>query len=382
MIIIWRYLLTQYLRVLILSVLAFIAVLLTTRLDEIAHFASLGAHGLFVLKFTLLQIPYILPIAIPISCLISAIILVQRLSSTHELTAMRASGLPMRVILGPILIVAGLLSLLNFYIVSELATNSHLTANVLKTELKSVNPLLLLHNKHLVKLKGIYFDTLGESKMGEKASDVILAMPSKSDNRINLMVAKNLQANLTNFVGKGITLISSVKSDDSERFDQLMIENIGQATTSIQDFSSLLQKKVWTLNNDHLNLSLLRVRIQEDKEHLKEAIESGASSEETKLLKRDINRAWTELIRRISLGLAAFTFTFMGLAFGTSIGRKHSNRGTLMAIGLAALYLVAFFTAKSLEYQFLASTLLYLTPHALIIACSLLILWRTSKGIE
>lgn len=382
MIIIWRYLLTQYLKVLLLSVTAFIAVLLTTRLDEIAHFASLGAQGFFVLKFTFLQIPYILPIAIPISCLISSIILLQRLSSTHELTAMRASGLPMRVIVGPILIMAATLSLLNFYIVSELATNSHLATNVLKAELKSVNPLLLLHNKHLVKLKGIYFDTLGDSKMGENASNVILAMPSKSDNRINLMVAKNLQATPSNFIATGISLISSVKSDDLERFDQLMIENIGQATTSIQDFSSLLQKKVWALNNDHLNLSLLRARIYEDGERLQEVEAAGKSSEEIKLLKRDINRAWTEIIRRISLGLAAFTFTFMGLAFGTSIGRHHSNRGVTIAVGLAALYLVAFFTAKSIDYQFFTSTLLYLIPHALIIGSALAMLWRTSRGIE
>lgn len=382
MIIIWRYLLTQYLKVLILSVVAFIAVLLTTRLDEIAHFASLGAQGMFVLRFTLLQIPYILPIAIPISCLISSILLVQRLSSTHELTALRASGLPMRVILGPILIVAGMLSLLNFYIVSEVATDSHLSTNMLKTELKSVNPLLLLHNKHLVRLKGIYFDTLGDSKMGESASDVILAMPSKKDNRTNLLVAKNLKASPTTFVGSGISLISSIRSDESERFDQLIIENIGKATTSIQDFSSMLQKKVWTLNNDHLSLSLLRVRIQEETAKLNSASPSQKNSGETKLMKREINRAWTEIIRRISLGLAAFTFTFMGLSFGMSIGRHNSSRGTFMAVGLAALYLVAFFTAKSIEYQFLASTLLYLVPHAIIITSALFMLFRTSKGIE
>ncbi len=38
--------------------------LVTTRLDAVAHFATLGSEGLLILWFTLHQIPYILPIAI------------------------------------------------------------------------------------------------------------------------------------------------------------------------------------------------------------------------------------------------------------------------------------------------------------------------------
>src|SRR5262249_35116763 len=101
--ILWRYLLGHYLKVLVLCVLAFVAILLATRLDEIAHFATLGPEGMVILSFPLHQIPYILPIAIPISCLISAMLLIQRLSHTHEMTAIRASGLSLRMILCPIL---------------------------------------------------------------------------------------------------------------------------------------------------------------------------------------------------------------------------------------------------------------------------------------
>lgn len=96
--IVWRYLLSHYLKVLVLCVTAFIAVLLTTRLDEIAHFASMGPEGFYIILYTLYQIPYILPIAIPISCLISSILLIQRLSRSHELTALRASGMGLKTI--------------------------------------------------------------------------------------------------------------------------------------------------------------------------------------------------------------------------------------------------------------------------------------------
>lgn len=380
--IIWRYLLGQYVKVLLLSLISFIAILLTTRLDDIAHFASLGAQGIYILQFTLYQIPYILPIALPISCLISALLLVQRLSSTHELTAMRASGLSLQIIFGPILIASAYLSVFNFYIASELATDSHLSANILKTELRSINPLLLLHNKHMMRLKGIYFDTLGASRLGESASDIIIAMPSRNKQRINLMTAKDLQAQSSSFTTKGVTLISSVKGDSKEGYDQVVVENIGETDTTTRDFAQILQKKVLTLNNDHLRLGMLLTRIGDEKAHLIEAKSAQRPADDLKLIRRNINRSQTEIFRRISIATAVFTFTLMGLAFGTSISRNRSNRGVISVISLAALFLITYFSAKSLEYQSMTAAVLYMAPHGIITLFSLMTLRRISAGVE
>ena len=71
----WRYLLIHFLKVFCLCVVAFIAILLTMRLDEIASLMTLGAGVTELVWFTLQQIPYILPIAIPISALISSMLL-------------------------------------------------------------------------------------------------------------------------------------------------------------------------------------------------------------------------------------------------------------------------------------------------------------------
>jgi len=375
MIIVWRYLLVQYIKVLGLSLTAFIAVLLTTRLEDIAHFASLGAESLYVLKFALYQIPYILPIVIPISSLISSLILVERLSQSHELTALRASGLSIKMIFAPILIVACYLSLFNFYIVSEIATESHLTTNTLKSELRQVNPLLVLHNKHMMRLKGIFFDALGESKIGESASDIILAMPGKGEGQMNLLIAKNLSASDSNFSGSFLTYISSIKSDPKKNFDQLIVENIEKSVTPIRDFSKTLQKKIFQINNDHLNLRLLLTKIQEEQNMLSNP------EGDIKTLRRNLNRSLTEIIRRVSIAIATFTFTLMGLSFGASISRHGTNR-LFFLIGLAAFYLISYFVAKSIEYQLVASFTLYLVPHLIISFFSTRNLLKLSKGIE
>lgn len=353
------------------------------RLDEIAHFIALGAPFSYVLLFTFYQIPYILPIAIPISCLIASFILIQRLSSTHELTALRACGFALKDILTPILLIAAFLTLVNFWLASELATRSHLTTSQLKSELRSINPLLLLHNKHLMRLKGIYFEALGASRVGEFTSDVVLAVPNSSRQRLNLLVAKNLKASPSIFIGQNVTLLSASPGSKKEDFDSLLIENIEESTTEIADFSKLLQNKTWTVNSDYLKISLLLVRIQEQRQALRSARANlEFDRHQVKQLKSQLNRSLSDIIRRFSIAFAVFSFTFMGASFGVTIGRRKKNKSLYLAIGLTMIYLIAFFAAKGADYNWTSAAALYMTPHFLIILAALNILKRATKGIE
>lgn len=374
----WRYLLSNYFKVLCLCVAAFIAILLTTRLDEIAHFITLGSEGLYILLFTLYQIPYILPIALPLSCLISSMILVQRLSAAHEMTAFRSCGLSLRQILSPVLIAAALLSAVNFYIVSEIATHSHLQGGILKSRLRALNPLLILHNKHVVRMKGLYFDIMGPSQMGESASNAVLAMPNRTQSRMNVMFAKEIHVDTEMFQGKGVTLLSSIGDGSPEGTESLFVENMAETTASLEDFSHFFQKKVWTINPDHLRLSLLRARIQSERDSLSKA----ATPEEKKAVHKIINRSYSEILRRISVCLGVFSLTLLGAACGLKINRRKSNRGFFIVAGLVTFFLIAFFAAKAVDDHLWASSALYLLPHAIIICIAIFLIRRISKGKE
>lgn len=380
--ILWRYLFTHFFKITLLCLFSLLAILLTMRLDEIAHFVALGAPLKAILAFTFYQIPYILPVTLSLSALTASFLLMRQLSAAHELTALRACGMGLRDMMAPLLLGAFVLSIFNFWMVSEMATQAHLQANTLKNELRSINPLLLLNNKHLMRLKGLYFEALGPSRAGEMASQAVLAIPNKHHQRLNILIAEDLKAFPSLFIGKKVTLLTSVDSGEEEDFDHLFIENIGESITPVQDFSQLLQKKVWTINNDYLKTSFLLNRIQEQKNALKKAQKRGADRSQLKELKEQLGRSQSDIARRFSIAFAVFSLTFMGAAYGMHIGRQKKHRPFFIVVSLTVFYLIAFFVAKGVEHQAPLAISLYILPHFIIIFISIIALKRISRGCE
>lgn len=359
--ILWRYLLSHYLKILLFSVLAFIAILLTTRAIEIANFAAIGGQSADLFWFILYQIPYILPIVIPVSCLISSWLVLQKLSHTHELIALRTAGLSLRDILAPLLIAASFFVLFNFYIVSELSTQSHLAGSQLKQKLHKVNPLVLLQSKQFLRLQGFHFDKLGNSIAREFTSEAFLAIPQEDQPDMHLFLAGEMEWSSETLKGKNLTLISSLKHS-SHPLDHFIIDNIGDVTIPTRDASSLIKNKIYSIRNDHLRLELLLARLGEERDSL------------------IIEGIRAEIIRRISLAFAALSFTLLGVSFGLSIGRSTSYRSLAWTIGLSALYLVCFFAGKQ-SSSFAISAAFYLFPHLLILTCCLSRLKNISRGV-
>lgn len=361
--ILWRYLLRSYFQVFLLCVCAFISILLVTRFQEIAQFASSGAPLLKVLLFTGYQIPYILPIAIPISCLIAAMLLLQKLSHTQELTAFRASGLSLGAIAYPLILAGICLTLVNFTIASEIGPRCRGLSKELIFEMTSVNPLLLFQKDTMVKLKDAYID-MKVLRAGKSAEDVVVIINNQSNQRLGIMAAKefSLKGELLN--GKEVAFISHFDTKRTEGFDHLVIENQATMCTKASNLSQFMQNAEWRLNYDYMPLRMMLAK----------------KTLETKRFK--LTRSDLEITRRMSIALAAFTFTLIGTAYGMEIGRNRTRKGIIWAIVLAASYMICFIIAKSMHRSIWIPCLLYLLPHPLIIILSLRSLKTRSRGIE
>jgi lipopolysaccharide export system permease protein len=362
--IVWRYLLRSYFQVLLLCVGAFISVLIVLRFQDIAHFATSGAPKLKIVLFALLQVPYILPIAIPVSCLIASMLLFQRLSQSHELTALRTCGFGLRAISTPLIFAAFFLTLVNFTIASEVSPRCRSMSKQLLFEMATVNPLFLLQKDSPLKLKSAYCD-IGVLKANKYAEDVLFVIKNSSSQRMTVMSAKELTLKGELLQGKQVALISSVDPKDVNGFDHLVIENQAEMNTRAAHLSQFLQTVDWETSCEYLPLRMILAYDFAKKGYF--YLSKGAQ---------------VEISRRASISLAALTFTMIGLAFGMQISRNQSKKGIIWAIVLAAFFLMCFIAAKSFRHTPMISVAVYLLPHPLIIFLALRSLRLKRLGVE
>ncbi len=363
--ILWRYLLKNYLRTFLLCMCAFIGILLVTRMQDIASFAALGTKLSSICLFTLYQIPYILPISIPISALISSILFFRKISQTHELSALRMGGLSLKAISSPLLIVAVFLSLGNFLIVSELTPYCRFLSHQLLFETIRINPLLLMKKSRFMSLSESYVD-MRMQQLGKEAKDVIFVMNNHSNEQLHLLLAKELSLSENQLSGKDIAIISNPPSGDPYTFDHLMIENQGEMTVKASSLTNIMQKTNFNIGYEHLPLKHLLMR----------------SFFNQTVKPKTIKRLQFEVGRRLFFPLATLMFTLIGISFGLQISREKKLKNLFWAISLAAFSFICFLIGRSFELNPIKAWFFFLIPHPIVAIFSYRFQRRISRGVE
>lgn len=355
--ILWRYVLSGYIKIFLLSICSFIAILLVSRFKEVARFAalseSLQTTGLFIFY----QIPLILPVALPISALLSAILLFQNLSKSFELTALRASGVRLSTILAPLLLFSLLCSFLNFSCAASLSPFCRRATKASLYYETTSNPLLLLQRQNLIKTKKSFVKMdEGSSESGVRNFFLITNRDS-----LSLVHAEQIWTEGENFKGKNIAVLSHFGNTPKEGFDSLLIENQSLMTTDTSTLSASLKKKRPHLDAGGLEFPMLRLR----------SMEKGSKGK----------KAFIEMGRRSSLSLAIFSFTLLGAAFSIQPGRTVYRRHLWIAISLAALLMLSYLLGKEFKKSPYLALFILLLPHPLIWGASLTQLYRVEKGV-
>ncbi len=341
---IWRYLLLHYFQVFFLSISSFILILLTVRLKEIAQFASVCIDIKNTLLFALYQIPYILPFAIIISALIASFLLLQKMSVSEELTALRSSGFSLKKLLFPLYLGGALLSLCNFYVVSELTPICKLASRDLLYQVTSQNPLLLVKKSKFLRLKDSFVN-MDLSDDGKHASNFVFAAKDSKKGNLFVLLADRLSIEDTNLLGNNLSYISTFPNNN-DAFDDMMIENQKTMECNAHSLTSLLLKDSWKIGYDD---QLLRELIGK------------LSLMKNEKMKR-ILRAYQEIIRRLFFPFATFIATIIGISFGLQIGRRKKGKSSIYAGLLCMLILVGYVLGNSFEQSPQISCFLFTVP--------------------
>ena len=143
-----RYILAQFVRTFFIVAAAFLAIyILIDFFEKIDNFMEAGKSMNLVLKFFLLNIPFIIDMLGPVLILLSGVISLGILSHNNELTAMMAGGIHMRTIINPILIGALIFTMLFLAMAQWLLPRTIETTNAIWYEdVKGMVPLGIYRN--------------------------------------------------------------------------------------------------------------------------------------------------------------------------------------------------------------------------------------------
>ena len=90
--------------------------------------------------------------------------------------------------------------------------------------------------------------------------------------------------------------------------------------------------------------------------------------------------AQVEILRRISVTLAVFTFTLLGCAFGMQQMRAPKKISLFIAFLLAMGVLVSYLGLKALKGHPTLACFATFAPHGLILSCSLRRIYACARG--
>lgn len=290
---------------------------------------------------------------------------------------MRSHGCSLTAISLPILLAAALLSLGNFYAVSELATAAHKAADAMKNELKALNPLVLLQSKRLLRYRGAQFIALGKTS-GEAINDFILALPGNKQEELNWAVGKKLEISPTEGLqGKEITIFAEFSTAKEK---VLLVENAERISMPLYETGVLIQAKQNFKEEVNLSFKELYQRWSDASRSIASPQFYSMPQEERRALIRRNVSLISQFISRVSSSFALITFTLLGIASGITVGRNYSWWPLALAISCTTLYVAALFAAKGIEQSALLVFIAYFVPQLLIIALCLCRLRTISRG--
>jgi lipopolysaccharide export system permease protein len=195
---------------------------------------------------------------------------------------------------------------------------------------------------------------------GQLAKDLILVTHNQSNNRLSLVTARKLRMIDNELLGKDVAIITHLQSETEQMFDPLVIENQSLMTTEASTLSSTLKKNRPRLDPSALEFPMLRLR----------SMESG------KIAKK----AFVEILRRITLSVAVFSFTLLGCAYGIEQGRNFSKKNLFKALGFTMVLMMSYLLGKEFKGAPWIALTVFSFPHILIWIGSALKLKQIARG--
>jgi lipopolysaccharide export system permease protein len=329
---------------------------------KVTELLAKGASWVPVLEVFLYSIPYSLGFSIPISALVSSLLVFGRLSADGEITAMKASGLSLwQIITGP-LCVSLLLAIVCLFVNNEVAPRSHVAQRVAIANIGMESPVDMLESGRFVEGSPGMMLYVGV-KRGDQLFNVRILDTTQPGIKREILAKSAVIAK-----GAGDTIVLELRDVRIDPFFDG--KEAGYAEKLPIEMKSLRREGEYKKKECDLTFM--------------ELIESinNVSTSLPNLTPRDqaVQRMayLIQLNERIVMSLACFTFVLLAIPLGIKAHRKESSVGVALSLFLVFNFYLFIIIAESLRNK------LSIQPHLItwapIVISLVLGLWLVKRS--
>ena len=318
-----RYILRELTISFILSIAVLLSAFLMQQVIKFSRISSeTGISFLLLVKMSIFIIPLFLVLAIPLSVLISSILTFSRLSTDHEITAMRSGGISVYRMLLPVFVFSITAFLLALISSSVLQPMGHRYIRVQAYE-------TLNEQKNLGLQEGVFnnlFNLLVYVKKitsGDTLNSILISDRSSKDSKI--ITAR--QGNILNDPATSNLFLKLqdghiyFESGDRTKYQMVTFSTYFLRLESVQSIESVrLVKEKWGLS-----LTELKMKIKEKKELGRE---------------REYRRLLMEYYKKFSLPAAALVLGLLGTPIGIMTRFSSKFAGFILSIVIVFSYYI------------------------------------------
>ena len=378
-----RYLFFSILGTVILSVALFVFVLLAGNVirDVLSLLASGRLSWGMFLELILLIIPYIVAYALPLGMLTGILIVLGRLSSQQEVTAMKAAGLNLYHLSVPIFAIAFLGMILSVFINNYHSPKAKREyRNTLATVIRD-NPVNFLETRTFIDAFPGYVIYVGDRE-GSELHDFWIWELDEAQRARNFIRANKGRFDydeqddaivLTLLGAVGEKRRDEDLEDLSDQTLPLLHFNEWSVRLSLEEILGSIgkRKKLSTLTLDEL-LEVRKEALAElNAAHTPQAIEAAR----TRVVEIQL-----QIQKNLSMAFSVFSLVLIGIPLGIKVGRKESYANLALALALALVFYLLMIVFTWLEKQpALRPDILIWLPNIIFQSAGLVLLSRANR---
>lgn len=346
--IIQRYIFRELMLPFALSVLTLSFIFMAGYMVKAANFIIGRGVPLFdTLYVLMLALPDMVSYTVPMSLLISVMVVFGNLSQYNEIRAFKASGVHPYQIMIPAFILGILLSLGMFVFNDQVTTEAGFALRKTTKQLLVKHPKALVEPGRFVKLNDqVIF--LTKEVVGDKLRDIVAYEVGEGEEPIRTIIAES---------GEIITL-----PDQSAMQIKLYNGSVSDAKTkavqSIQfqtyEFPAYGQEDIRNMKKKMRDFTLAELLVKKGNQEIHAS---------------DLTRFWTAFHERIAFSIGSFIFVFIGVPIAILVRRGEIVLSFAISMAAASLYYILFVGAKTLSIRgYLPAPVALWLPNVLLLA--------------